>query len=827
MTRYARASARGSTSGIVSGRGRFGLAAMALLCALCAAFVCAAPALAAAPTVDTTFNGSGTPATSFTNTMVAADESTGDVYVLDSANDVVDRFSSTGTYLSQLTGPFSLGGADEIAVDNSGGVRQGDVYVVSEHANTVYAFDSTGTALWQSSAGFGDACGVAVDASGQLWTGDYANGVQQRSVADGSPIGGLVALDQGDPPGVCSIAFDASNNLYVNEFVSHVSKYDSSDYTTLSAQIDTGFNVDVATDSTTGEVYTDANANGISVYDSSGTLVTGTPFDSGVLDSLPSVTVDGSHGRIYVSNTTQNEIQIYDRAGGGDPEPYVRAAAASGITLTDASLNATVNPAGDSTSCHFDYGTTTAYGSSAACSSAPGSGTSDVNVDAALTGLDNGTTYHYRIVATNSAGTKNSGDRTFTTLAPQHTLTVTPAGTGSGSVSSSPSGITCGATCSALLDEGHVILTATPAAHSSFTGWSGGGCSGTGTCDVDLTGDTSVTATFDQDKPSVASETATGITQTAASLGGTVNPNGAATTCTIEWGPTAAYGTTVPCSSNPGAGTSAVAVSIPALSGLTPATTYHYRVNATNTGGTTNGTDKTFATPAIPLPAVVTGAASGVTQTAASVAGTVNPNGFATTCTFQYGTTTAYGSSANCASAPGSGSSAAAVSAALSGLTAGTTYHYRLVGTSSGGTTNGADQTFTTGAVTPPPPTCPADKSLCPAGKLSVSTSTVTVAGSKAAIKVSCKGGTGSSCKGTLTLTAKVKQGKKTKTISVGKVTVNLAAGKSATFSVKLSSAAKTALAKSHKLKVAVAGMGVKKSITLKQPAKKKKKKKH
>ncbi len=85
---------------------------------------------------------------------------------------------------------------------------------------------------------------------------------------------------------------------------------------------------------------------------------------------------------------------------------------------------------------------------------------------------------------------------TFTAV-PQQTLTVNKAGTGSGTVTSSPSGINCGSTCAAQFNQGTAVtLTASPTAGSTFTGWSGGGCSGTGTCQVTLSSDTTVTATF-------------------------------------------------------------------------------------------------------------------------------------------------------------------------------------------------------------------------------------------------------------------------------------------------------------------------------------------
>jgi phosphodiesterase/alkaline phosphatase D-like protein len=98
-------------------------------------------------------------------------------------------------------------------------------------------------------------------------------------------------------------------------------------------------------------------------------------------------------------------------------------------------------------------------------------------------------------------------------------------------------------------------------------------------------------------------------------------------------------------------------------------------------------------------PNATTGSATNVNQSSATVSGTVNPNGNDTTYHFEYGTTTSYGANTAPAGA-GSGTSDATVSANLTGLASSTTYHYRLVAVSSGGTTDGADQTFTT--TTPP-----------------------------------------------------------------------------------------------------------------------------
>ncbi len=79
----------------------------------------------------------------------------------------------------------------------------------------------------------------------------------------------------------------------------------------------------------------------------------------------------------------------------------------------------------------------------------------------------------------------------------QKALAVTKTGTGSGTVTSTPTGISCGASCTAYFPtSSEVTLTATADSGSIFSGWSGGGCSGTGSCTVTLTDNTNVTAAF-------------------------------------------------------------------------------------------------------------------------------------------------------------------------------------------------------------------------------------------------------------------------------------------------------------------------------------------
>lgn len=105
--------------------------------------------------------------------------------------------------------------------------------------------------------------------------------------------------------------------------------------------------------------------------------------------------------------------------------------------------------------------------------------------------------HSYTVTATSKDGQKTTAQITYTVAAPDYALTVSKAGSGSGTITSTPAGIECGGSCSANYEEGSVVtLTAKPASGSSFTGWSGAGCSGTGTCEVRVDSDQTITATF-------------------------------------------------------------------------------------------------------------------------------------------------------------------------------------------------------------------------------------------------------------------------------------------------------------------------------------------
>ena len=135
-----------------------------------------------------------------------------------------------------------------------------------------------------------------------------------------------------------------------------------------------------------------------------------------------------------------------------------------------------------------------------------------------------------------------------------------------------------------------------------------------------------------------------------------------------------------------------------AVTGLAPNTEYHFRVLTTNGKGTLRGPDIVFRTLNVAAPSVETKGYGGVSETGATVYASVNPRGGSvSTCKFEYGTTTSYGSSVSCASLPGSGSSPVVVDASIaSGLAANTEYHYRISATNSSGTSKGGDVTFKT-----------------------------------------------------------------------------------------------------------------------------------
>ncbi len=199
-------------------------------------------------------------------------------------------------------------------------------------------------------------------------------------------------------------------------------------------------------------------------------------------------------------------------------------------------------------------------------------------------------------------------------------------------------------------------------------------------------------------RPSVNSSSVANLTDATADLTASITPNGAATTVQFEYGPTPAYGTTTPLQ-NAGAGNSSVVLTAP-VGNLTPNTLYHYRVVATNSQGTTAGSDGTFTTPAV-LPLVTTLPASFLTPATANLNGTVDPRGLPTTVFFEYGLQPNVLEQTTPTQEAGSAAGNQDRWVQVADLAADTTYFFRMVAVTTDGRVNGAVQSFRTAAVKP------------------------------------------------------------------------------------------------------------------------------
>jgi len=192
--------------------------------------------------------------------------------------------------------------------------------------------------------------------------------------------------------------------------------------------------------------------------------------------------------------------------------------------------------------------------------------------------------------------------------------------------------------------------------------------------------------------PTVKTLEATNMSTTGGTLNGNVFANDLSTTVTFEYGTTTSYGNVATASQSPVTGNTNVSTDI---SGLTEGTNYHFRVKAENSGGTVYGNDITFKTLGLQAPVVTTEFATNLSTPVATLNGSINANGLSTTVTFEYGTSTDYGSTVTAAQSPLSGNMVTTVSADITDLTAGSTYHFRVKAENSEGTVYGNDLEFT------------------------------------------------------------------------------------------------------------------------------------
>ena len=148
-------------------------------------------------------------------------------------------------------------------------------------------------------------------------------------------------------------------------------------------------------------------------------------FEWNAQDTVSQKEIDRNNAVYAIQNNRNPFIDHPEYAGAIWGFPTTLTSPATNITASSATLNGSVNPDGVATTYYFEWGTTLSYGNSTTVTSA-GSGTSVIIVTANITGLASGTPYHFRLVATNSNGTINGIDRIFTTILPP-TLSVTPS----------------------------------------------------------------------------------------------------------------------------------------------------------------------------------------------------------------------------------------------------------------------------------------------------------------------------------------------------------------------------------------------------------------
>ncbi len=360
-------------------------------------------------------------------------DSSNNVYVADENNNRIEKFSSTGTYLTQWGGSGTntgqLDGPVGIAVDSSN-----NVYVADDYNNRIEKFSSSGASLTQwgslgsGNGQFGQPTGIAVDSSNNVYVADADNNRIEKFNNDGDYLTQWGDYEQFvDPFGV---AVDSSgNHIFVAEINNEriqVFVYNTRILApviiqqpanqSVAAGVTVSFGVRVVG---TAPFYFQWSSNNVAVSgatDAAVILTNVSPSQSGNY----SVLVTNNYGGAWSIDAVLNVVPS-----------FVTTQPASGISATGAVLNGSVNVGSDETVVWFDWGKDTNYGNIAGTTVVPGNDASN-NVSATLIGVP-GNIYHYRVDAANDFGIVYGEDQSFTVGFAPSATTLAPNNSANGS----------------------------------------------------------------------------------------------------------------------------------------------------------------------------------------------------------------------------------------------------------------------------------------------------------------------------------------------------------------------------------------------------------
>jgi hypothetical protein len=337
-----------------------------------------------------TIGSSGSGAPLYNGIGLGVNQTSGDLYVADAGYQAILVFDAAGNlsnfFFGSTTPSGSFGALAGLAIDQA----TGHVYVVDAGNQVVDEFDAAGNYINQIAGapqhGFqlvAPYTGVAVDNSagasaGTIYVPDTVDGVVDA-------FGPLVTL-----PDVTTGA--ATNLQPTSATLAGTVNPDGVDVT--SCQFLYGTNTSYGQAAPCAEVVGAGTAD-VSVH-------------ADLAGLIPNATY---HYRLEAANASGANDGA-DQTFTAPSPPFVDDEFVTDVGPTTATLHAQINPARFDTTSHFEYGTDSSYGHSTQDTDL-GSANSDQAASAGLAGLVSGTTYHYRVVATNAYGTTNGPDKTF------------------------------------------------------------------------------------------------------------------------------------------------------------------------------------------------------------------------------------------------------------------------------------------------------------------------------------------------------------------------------------------------------------------------------